>query len=63
MPEQFRPAQPDFETGLAIRVWNVLGGLDWAGLESAADLFGIVDMDLLIHRLVEIRRWQQEETN
>lgn len=38
----------------------MLGGMDWAGLETAAELFGVVDVDLLIHRLAAIRAWQNE---
>jgi hypothetical protein len=46
---------------LAIRVWNTLGGLDWAGLETACDVFGVDDVDLMIHRLVAIRDFQAEQ--
>lgn len=60
MPPQLRPATPDAGTALAIRVWNVLGGMDWAGLEAAVEMFGADDVDLLIHRLAAIRDWQNE---
>ena len=61
LPPQLRPATPDTGTGLAIRVWNTLGGLDWAGLETACDVFGVYDIDLMIHRLVAIRDFQAEQ--
>jgi len=34
------------------------GELDWAGLEVVAEMLGEVDIELLICRLTEIRRWQ-----
>lgn len=44
---------------LAMRTWNMLangmGGLDWAGLPLAVALFGINDVDGLLHRLQVIK--------
>lgn len=37
-----------------------MGGIDWAALPVVAELFGISDIDLLIHQLVAIRDWQRE---
>ena len=60
LPPQLRPAAPDSETGLAIRAWNLMGGIDWAGLPVVVDLLGIVDPDILVHQLVTIRDRQNE---
>jgi hypothetical protein len=48
------PAAPAC-AALAVRVWNFLGGLDWAGLPTAMQIFGVQDPDTLIHALVAIR--------
>jgi hypothetical protein len=60
LPPQLRPASPDFTTALAIRAWNVMGGIDWAALPIVCELFGVADPDLLIHQLVAIRDSQRE---
>lgn len=60
MPPRLRLAAPEPGTALAIRAWNVMGGIDWAALPVVAELFGISDIDLLIHQLVAIRDWQRE---
>ena len=44
---------------IAIKAWNLLGGLDWAGVDAVADLLGIEDIDMLIHQLAAIRNYQQ----
>jgi hypothetical protein len=40
---------------MAIRAWNMLGGLDWAGLDTVCDVLGITDPELLIAQLVIMR--------
>ena len=47
------PADP--EVASVIRAWNLLGGLDWAGLEPVMDLIGFDDPELLIHGLTTLR--------
>jgi hypothetical protein len=40
---------------MAIRAWNMLGGLDWAGLDAVIDVLGIDDPEILIAQLVVLR--------
>lgn len=40
---------------LAVTAWNMLGGLDWAGLPIVAELLGIEDLEMLVVQLVVIR--------
>jgi hypothetical protein len=44
---------------MAIRVWNMLGGLNWDGLEIAAEIYGFGDIELLVRLLVFIRDSQR----
>ena len=37
----------------------MLGGLDWAGLPVACELFGVKDVDALVRNLVTIREYQR----
>ena len=37
-----------------------MGGIDWTALPIVCELFGIADVDLLIHQLVAIRDAQRE---
>ena len=46
---------------VAIRAWNMLGGLDWAGLPIVVDILGIRDVEMLIVQLNTIRDRQREE--
>jgi hypothetical protein len=48
------PNQPPDVT-MAIRAWNMLGGLEWAGLDTVCDVLGITDPELLIAQLVTMR--------
>lgn len=54
------PPRPTDEDLIAMRTWNMLangmGGLDWAGLPLAVALFGITDVDGLLHRLQVIKQ-------
>lgn len=40
---------------LAVRAWNLMGGLDWAALDKVAALLGVEDDEALLHQLVAIR--------
>lgn len=35
---------------------NGMGGLDWRGFDLACAYFGVRDVDMLIHRLLIIKR-------
>lgn len=52
------PGQPPAEAELAIAAWNMLGGLDWAGLPHVAEMLGIEDLEMLVTQLVAIRDFQ-----
>ena len=59
---QYRGEAPPEATDddvMAMKVWNFLangmGGLDWAGLPLAVGMFGIADVDGLLHRLQVIK--------
>lgn len=54
------PAEQEAADRLAIRAWNLMGGLDWAGLETIADMLGIDDVEGLIVRLAAIRDHQRQ---
>ena len=60
LPPQLRPAAADRQTSLAIRAWNVMGGLDWAALPVVSEMFGISDIDIFVHQLTAIRDWQKD---
>lgn len=47
------------EFGLAIRAWNLMGGIDYAGLPVVAEMLGIDDIGLLVEQLVLIREHQR----
>jgi hypothetical protein len=53
--QPFQPPPPPPEAAMAIRAWNMLGGLDWAGLDVVMDVIGIDDPELLIAQLVVLR--------
>lgn len=38
-----------------MRAWNLLGGLDWAGLHTVAEILGYDDIELLVTQLAVIR--------
>lgn len=37
---------------------NGMGGIDWAGLPLACAVFGVRDVELLIHRLVTLKTYR-----
>lgn len=51
---------PTDDEDLAMAVADMLatgqGGIDWGGLPLAAELFGIADVEMLMHRLRVIKR-------
>ena len=47
--------QLNARNAVAIEVWNLLGGLDWAGLPMAIALYQIDDVPALVRRLAQIR--------
>lgn len=55
LPEAFGPPQQPDDIRLAVRAWNMLGGLDWAGLPIVAELLGYDDIELLVAQLMAIR--------
>lgn len=40
---------------LAVVAWNMLGGLDWAGLPIIAEILGIEDLEMLVAQLIVLR--------
>jgi hypothetical protein len=60
-PEAFGPPQQPPDVRLAIKAWNLLGGvLDWSGLSLVAEILGYDDIELLIAQLVAIRDREKE---
>jgi hypothetical protein len=53
--QPFQPANPPPDVVLGIRAWNMLGGLDWAGLDTVLDVLGIDEPEILIAQLVVLR--------
>jgi hypothetical protein len=44
-----------------IRAWNMLGGLEWNGIDRVADMLGIEDRDALVLGLITIRKWKANQ--
>lgn len=40
---------------MAVRAWNLLGGLEWSGLEIVANILGIEDIEMLVVQLKALR--------
>ena len=40
---------------------NLLGGVEWAGIELVAETLGYTDLEFLIHQLVVIRERQRDD--
>lgn len=49
------PIQPACPAPLAVAAWNLLGGMEWEGVEVAAAIYGVEDVDLWLHELAAIR--------
>jgi hypothetical protein len=62
LPDQLRDtAESDPWSDLMIRAWNMLGGLEWAGIDRIADMLGIDDRDALVLGLITIRKWKANQ--
>ena len=62
MPEQLRPAgNPSQEIAIAIRAWNLCGGMEWAAIPVVADLLGVRDVERLIYQMTIIRDHHRPE--
>lgn len=48
---------------LSLKAWNLMDGLDWAALETVADVLGINDIEALIEDCTTIRDWQKNRKN
>ena len=59
-PEAFGPPDQPQDVRLAVKAWNLLGGIDWAGLPLVAEILGYDDIELLITQLVVIRDRERE---
>lgn len=57
----FEPMPPPAKASISVAVWNILGGLEWSGLQVAAEMFGVEDIDALVRDLVTIRDFQRRE--
>jgi hypothetical protein len=55
------------DDALAIHVHNHLsngmGGIDWAGLPLVVELLGVIDIEMLLHRLLVIRSHTPDTTS
>ena len=49
------PIQPACPAPLAVAAWNFMGGFEWGGVELAAEMFGVQDVELWLHELAAIR--------
>lgn len=47
---------------LAVRAWNLMGGLDWQALPIVAEILGIAEIEPFIARLLAIRDWQRKQS-
>lgn len=56
LPPGFPPDAPR----LAIKAWNVMGGLDGSLLPVVAEMLGVDDIETLVVQLAAIRDWQRE---
>jgi hypothetical protein len=45
---------------LAVKAWNLMGGLDWAALPLVVEMLGVEDVEQLINHLVGIRNHQNQ---
>ncbi len=61
MPAAFGPPEQPPDVRLAVRAWNLLGGVEWAGIELVAETLGYTDLELLMHQLVVIRERQRDD--
>ena len=55
LPDDLRPEITETDA-LALRLYNLMGGLDWAALPVVFTWYGIDDADTMIERLLIIKR-------
>jgi len=44
-----------------VEAWNLLGGLEWGGLEAVAEMLGVRDIEGLVADLTVIRDFYRPE--
>lgn len=57
----FGPGPAPQGASISIRAWNLMGGIDWAGLPVVAEVLGIEDVERLIVDLCAIRDYQERK--
>lgn len=57
-----QPEPPDMATVLAIRAWNLMGGLEWQAMEAVTEMIGIADIEILTAQLETIRNHGRESS-
>jgi hypothetical protein len=40
-------------------MWNTMGGIDWAAFPILCEIYGVVDVELIISQLVTIREYKK----
>ena len=40
---------------IAVKAWNMMGGIDWTAMPVVAEYYGVQDVELLIDELIAIR--------
>lgn len=45
---------------MAIRAWNLMGGLDWAALPVVAEMLGVHDIESFVVTLAAVRDWNRD---
>lgn len=61
MPGNLEPPSQSPEVKLAIRAWNMCGGMDWAAIPHVAEILGYDDIEMLVYQLAAIRDNKTEE--
>ena len=46
---------------MAVKAWNMLGGMEWAGISIVAEILGYDDIEILITELATIRDEQRKD--
>jgi len=60
LPDAFGPPEQPDEVRIAIRAWNLMGGIDWAALPIVAEMLGFDNIEVLITQLVALRDNKRE---
>lgn len=53
--QPFEAGEQPHDVALAIRAWNVMGGLDFNALEFVVEMLGVRDPEALVLQLIVIR--------